>query len=125
MSTKFLTTLKHVYVKLRWLMDQGCVFIGHGLSQDFRIINLLPPPTQIIDTVTLFKKADGRKLSLRLLTAFFLHREIQTETHSSREDAVAALELYGAWQRMQADGTFEAELDRVYQASREAQWKKG
>jgi PAB-dependent poly(A)-specific ribonuclease subunit 2 len=34
-----LTPLKVVYKKLRLLVDQGCIFIGHGLSKDFRIIS--------------------------------------------------------------------------------------
>lgn len=36
-----LTPLKLVYKKLRLLVDQGCIFIGHGLSKDFRIISKL------------------------------------------------------------------------------------
>lgn len=34
-----LTPLKLVYKKLRILVDRGCIFIGHGLSKDFRIIS--------------------------------------------------------------------------------------
>ena len=34
-----LTPLKVVYKKLRLLVDRGCIFIGHGLSKDFRIIS--------------------------------------------------------------------------------------
>jgi len=34
-----LTPLKLVYKKLRLLDDRGCIFIGHGLSKDFRIIS--------------------------------------------------------------------------------------
>ena len=34
-----LTPLKVVYKKLRLLVDSGCIFIGHGLSKDFRIIS--------------------------------------------------------------------------------------
>lgn len=36
-----LTPLKVVYKKLRLLVDSGCIFIGHGLSKDFRIISEL------------------------------------------------------------------------------------
>ena len=39
LSPYTLTPLKIVYKKLRALVDRGCVFIGHGLSKDFRIIS--------------------------------------------------------------------------------------
>lgn len=40
LSRYTLTPLKLVYKKLRVLVDRGCVFIGHGLSKDFRIISV-------------------------------------------------------------------------------------
>ena len=40
LSRYTLTPLKLVYKKLRVLVDRGCVFIGHGLSKDFRIISM-------------------------------------------------------------------------------------
>jgi hypothetical protein len=39
LSPYTLTPLKLVYKKLRLLVDRGCIFIGHGLSKDFRIIS--------------------------------------------------------------------------------------
>lgn len=39
LSRHTLTPLKLVYKKLRLLVDRGCIFIGHGLSKDFRIIS--------------------------------------------------------------------------------------
>lgn len=39
LSKYTLTPLKLVYKKLRLLVDSGCIFIGHGLSKDFRIIS--------------------------------------------------------------------------------------
>lgn len=38
-SRHTLVPLKVAYKKLRMLVDLGCVFIGHGLNKDFRIIS--------------------------------------------------------------------------------------
>jgi PAB-dependent poly(A)-specific ribonuclease subunit 2 len=38
-SKHHVTTLKAVYLKLRHLVDCECVFVGHGLAKDFRIIS--------------------------------------------------------------------------------------
>lgn len=40
-SKHTLVPLKVAYKKLRMLVDLGCVFVGHGLNKDFRIISKL------------------------------------------------------------------------------------
>lgn len=69
-------------------------FVGHGLAQDFRIMNLYVPNHQIIDTVELFRLPGKRYLSLKFLAATLLNMRIQRDTHDSIEDAQTALRLY-------------------------------
>ncbi|KAF9821597.1 hypothetical protein IEO21_00443 [Rhodonia placenta] len=110
-----LTPLKVVYKKLRLLVDRGCIFIGHGLSKDFRIINIFVPPDQVIDTVDLyFLPHRQRRLSLRFLAWLVLEENIQTETHDSIEDALSALRLYKAYQDFESQGTFDQKLEELY-----------
>lgn len=113
-SPHFITQLKHAYLKLRYLIDAGCIFVGHGLKQDFKMINIVVPPEQVIDTVELFHFKRQRKLSLKFLATYLLGEDIQGETHDSIEDARTAIKLYEKYLDLQARGEFESELLEMY-----------
>ncbi|KAF9453246.1 hypothetical protein P691DRAFT_801586 [Macrolepiota fuliginosa MF-IS2] len=119
-----LTPLKVAYKKLRLLVDRGCIFIGHGLSKDFRIINIYVPSHQVIDTVDLyFLKNRQRRLSLRFLSWFVLGEHIQQDTHDSIEDARSALKLFNAFQSYEEQGTFDQKLEELYKEGRQYNFK--
>lgn len=107
-SQHTVSSLKSVYKRLRCLVDAGCVFVGHGLKSDFRIINFVVPTEQVVDTVTMFRQGNKRLLGLRFLSHALLGEDIQSETHDSIEDANAALRLYELYVRMKrGDGGME------------------
>eukprot|EP00013_Stygamoeba_regulata_P030042 CAMPEP_0177665386 /NCGR_PEP_ID=MMETSP0447-20121125/21023_1 /TAXON_ID=0 /ORGANISM="Stygamoeba regulata, Strain BSH-02190019" /LENGTH=541 /DNA_ID=CAMNT_0019171469 /DNA_START=380 /DNA_END=2005 /DNA_ORIENTATION=- len=122
-SPHHVTTLKHVYCKLRYLLDQGCIFVGHGLKKDFRILNLIVPPSQVIDTVDLFNLRHQRKLSLRFLAFFLLGVNIQQQTHCSIEDAKTALAVYSVYCKLVQENRFETVLQEIYHYGRTSQWQ--
>ena len=95
-STKHLTTLKQTYCKIRALELRGVVFVGHGLSKDFRVINISPPVKQVIDTVLIYHIRGRRKISLKYLAWKVLGQRMQMSEfgHDSVEDSRAALALY-------------------------------
>ncbi|KAL0947460.1 hypothetical protein HGRIS_013567 [Hohenbuehelia grisea] len=124
LSPYTLTPLKLVYKKLRLLVDHGCIFIGHGLSKDFRIINIFVPPDQVIDTVDLyFLRIRQRRLSLRFLSWIVLKENIQADTHDSIEDARSALRLYKAYHRFEEQGIFDEKLEEIYREGKQCNWK--
>ncbi|KAG6379196.1 ubiquitin carboxyl-terminal hydrolase-domain-containing protein [Boletus reticuloceps] len=108
LSRHTLTPLKLVYKKLRLLVDRGCIFIGHGLSKDFRIINIFVPPDQVIDTVDLyFLRNRQRRLSLRFLSWM----------------RAPALRLYKAYHEFEERGVFDDKLEELYRAGKQHNWK--
>ncbi|KAK9865738.1 hypothetical protein WJX84_006968 [Apatococcus fuscideae] len=125
MSPYPLITLRQAYLKLRFLVDRGSIFVGHGLKKDFRMLNIVVPANQVVDTVELFHARNARKLSLRFLASYLLNLDIQAITHDSITDARTALQLFQVYQKLQADGTFEAKLAEMYRWGQQFGWEPG
>ncbi|KAF4595528.1 PAB-dependent poly(A)-specific ribonuclease subunit PAN2 [Ophiocordyceps camponoti-floridani] len=124
LSKHSLLSLKMAYKKLWILLNLGCRFLGHGLKQDFRVINIHVPKAQVIDTIDLFYlKSRLRKLSLAFLAWYLLKEDIQMETHDSIEDSRTALRLYRKYLEFQDAGVLEAMLQDIYRVGREVNFK--
>jgi hypothetical protein len=78
------------------------------------------PPEQVIDTVDLyFLKSRQRRLSLKFLSWFVLHENIQIDTHDSIEDARSTLMLYKAYHEFEEQNIFDQKLEELYKAGRQ------
>jgi PAB-dependent poly(A)-specific ribonuclease subunit 2 len=124
-SPHHLIGTRAAYLKLRCLVERGCIFVGHGLSGDFWTANLAVPENQIIDTVEIYHKPAHRYVSLRFLTNFVLKRDMQQDVHDSLEDARAAMELYQTSIALKQQGKFDMLLDDLYEYGQKADWKLG
>ncbi|KAK6463024.1 ubiquitin carboxyl-terminal hydrolase-domain-containing protein [Scheffersomyces coipomensis] len=114
-SEKNLVTLQTTYRKLWLLLNMGVVFVGHGLYNDFRGINIQVPREQIRDTNEFFYKSSyKRQLSLKFLAYVCLKEKVQTGNHDSIEDAYTALLLYRKYLDLVARGEFEDALHNIY-----------
>ncbi|KAF5027632.1 hypothetical protein F66182_258 [Fusarium sp. NRRL 66182] len=123
-SRHSLLPLKMAYKKMWILLNLGCKFLGHGLKQDFRVINIHIPKSQVIDTIDLFfLKSRLRKLSLAFLAWYLLKEDIQLETHDSIEDSRTALKLYKKYLEFQDAGILETMLQDIYRAGRDVNFK--
>lgn len=122
-SKHHLISARSAYLKMRYLVDRGCKFIGHGLRQDFLTVNLFVPPCQIIDTVDIFKLDNRRFISLRFLVNYLLRRDMQVEIHDSIEDSRAANELYRKALELKQNGKFDETLRKIYETGQKTDWK--
>lgn len=119
-----LITNRAAHLKLRYFLDKGCIFIGHGLQKDFETANLFVPPEQIRDTVELWRLPGQRRISLRFLAGFLLERKIQDEIHDSIEDAKTALDLYKYYMEVKEKGEDEltAKIQEIYDYGAASSW---
>ncbi|EOD31589.1 hypothetical protein EMIHUDRAFT_231780 [Emiliania huxleyi CCMP1516] len=127
-SPHHITTMKAAYLKLRQLVDAGCVFVGHGLKKDFEMINMRVPPEQVLDTVELFWAPGKRRISLRFLAFHMCEIHMSNrlhDTHDSIEDARTALQIYDKYVELRAQGqaVLDAAIDELYRVGREMSWE--
>jgi PAB-dependent poly(A)-specific ribonuclease subunit 2 len=124
-SSHRIISTRAAYLQLRYLMEKGCIFVGHGLKQDFGTVNLVVPPYQILDTVEIFHQPGMRYISLRFLANYVLGRDMQQDTHDSVEDARAAYELYGKALEWKKEGVWDQRLQELYSYGEKTSWKLG
>lgn len=121
-SVHWLTTEKSIYLKIRYLVDAGCKIIGHGLAQDFKMLNIAVPSENVIDTVELFRIKGKRYISLQFLSMNLLNKKIQEKEHDSIEDAKAALELYRTYLYYKGVNELENVIKKLYDIGYTTNW---
>ena len=116
-----------IYLKLRYFVDSGCIFVGHGLKKDFETGNIFVPPEQVKDTVELWRLPHQRKISLRFLASYLLKAQIQDEIHDSIEDSKTALALYKHYLAEEAKGPehLNSTLNDLYAYGNKTNWTIG
>ena len=124
-SPYHLISSRHAYLKMRFLVERGCIFVGHGLSQDFLTVNIFVPPSQIIDTTDIFHLERRRLISLRFLVNYLLGKDMQQDVHDSIEDSRAACELYMRALELKKEGLFDKVLHEIYECGQRIDWKVG
>ncbi|KAK0417247.1 hypothetical protein QR680_012902 [Steinernema hermaphroditum] len=115
-TTRYLTTQKYTYMKILYLIEQKVVFVGHGLDNDFGVLKLFAPPTQVRDTVHMFYLLNHKMLPLRFLAYHFFQEKIQEKEHCSVEDARMALRLYTLYEELKGSGKLDETLQKLYSA---------
>jgi len=86
------TCLQQIQVALTRILRPRDILVGHSLENDLMATHFIHP--RVVDTSLIFRRDNKRtKFSLRHISASLLKRTIQKESHSSEEDALAALEL--------------------------------
>lgn len=125
LSPRHLISSRAAYLKIRCLIERGCIFVGHGLGGDFWTLNVCCPPSQMIDTLEIYHKPAMRYISLRFLTNVCLGRDMQQDTHDSIEDALAAYELYQKSVEDKDQSVFEKRLEDLYAYGLKTDWKLG
>lgn len=122
-STRHLTTLKGTYLKLLYLLQQGVIFVGHGLNNDFKALNIYVPAEQMRDTVHLFHLPAQRMISLQFLAWHLFDESIQQTAHDSAEDARMAFRLYNKYLQLKEAGELEAAVAALYETGKRLNWK--
>ena len=88
------TSLEEIQASLLAIICEEDIIVGQSLENDLKALHLVH--YNVVDTAVLFKSDEGRKHSLKRLSAVLLKRQIQNNAasgHCSEEDAAAALLL--------------------------------